>query len=145
MTSIPLRWDLESLTIGPMYRKADAAFWGVALNDFPRLPHSTKVKIIYHHCMPAHNTSCWASFGSILANRKVFPRFGVVDVCTTYRSQLPGYRHSDFMRSALGFLQSSGVRVTYRGKYVSVFLCSFPGIILTFVLSSKPWRGTGFY
>jgi len=124
-----------------MYHKADAAFWGVALKDFPRLPHLTKVKIIYHHCMPAYNTSCWTSFGSILANRDMFPRLEVVDVCTTYRSQLPGHRHSLLIRSALGILQSSGVRVIYWGEDVSTFLCLFPGIISDFCIVFEALAG----
>jgi len=50
--SVPPVWRLESLTIGPIERDEDSEFWDAALKDFPRFPHLTKFRLIYHYSMP---------------------------------------------------------------------------------------------
>ena len=85
-----------------MYHKAEKAFWEAALKDFPKLPHLTNVKIIYHYRKStAFNGSCWYCFGSILSDRDLFPRLEVVDVCPTLRSQRLGYHKLGAIRACL--------------------------------------------
>jgi len=113
---MPARWDLKSLTIGPMYHKADTAFWQAALKNFPKLPHLTKVQIIYHYrTYDAFNTSCWSCFSSLLSNRGAFPRLEVVDVCPTLRSQRLGYHKLSPLLDVLKPLES-GPTLTFWGK-----------------------------
>ena len=110
-----------------MYHKADIAFWRAALKDFPKLPHLTKVQIIYHYRTPnAFNTSCWSCFGSLLSNRDAFPRLEVVDVCPTFRSQRLGYHKMAPVREALMPL-GSGRTLTFWGKpSETIFVPSWP-------------------
>ncbi|KAF9645989.1 hypothetical protein BDM02DRAFT_3271329 [Thelephora ganbajun] len=119
VTLVSPRWHLESLTIGPMYHEADAAFWGAALKDFPKLPHLTEIRITYHYrTAKSFNTSCWVGFGSILANRDILPCLEVVDVCPTFRSQRLGYQKVSAVSNALRSLHLSNVKLTHWGKYL---------------------------
>jgi len=121
MASMPRLWNLESLTIGPMYHEADATFWEAALKDFPSLPHLTKVRIIYHYRTPkAFNTSCWVRLNRILSNRGMYPRLEVLDVCPTFRSQRLGWRKLSDVMSALQSIDPSGRKLTHWGNTCEV-------------------------
>jgi len=120
-TSMSCLWHLESLTMGPMYHEADAMFWEAALKDFPKLPHLTKVTVIYHYRTPkAFNTSCWARLNSILSNRDMYPLLEVLDVCPTFRSQRLGWRKLFDIKSALRSLNFSGRKLTLWGNACEV-------------------------
>ena len=117
VTSVSPRWRLESLVIGPMYHKADAEFWEVALKKFPKLPHLTEIQITYDYRVPgSRNTSCWVSFASILSNRDMFPRLKIVNACPMYRSQRLGYQNVGELLAPLKSLKSSGIKVMYLGE-----------------------------
>ena len=135
---MPSKWHLESLTIGPMYHEADAAFWEAALKDFPKLPYLTKIKIIYHYrTHKAFNTSCWERFDSILSDRSTFPRLEGVDVCPTIRSQRTGTRYTSIVFGAFSTLGSSGRRPTFWGETstATLFLFVESNVKLTFLES----------
>ena len=117
LSSMSPRWHLTSFTIGPMYHEADAAFWEAALRDFPKLPHLTKVKIIYHYrTHGAFNTSCWDRFDSILSDRSICPLLERIDTCPTIRSQRMGVRNIAIVCGAFSTFRSSGRRPTHWGS-----------------------------
>ena len=124
-------WHLESLTIGPMYHEADLTFWNAALKDFPKLPHLTRVKIIYYYRTPkAFNHSFWYCLGSILSNRDTFPRLEVVDVCPTVRSQRLGYQKIYTILHALRSIQSRDrSSLTFWGETREVVFCSLECVL----------------
>ena len=115
--SVSPGWRLESLAIGTMHDKANAEFWKVALKNFPKMPHLTRVQITYDYRTPrSRNIFCWGSFASILSNRKTFPRLETVDAYPMYRSQRLGYWDSVELLAPLKSLESSGIKVMYFGQ-----------------------------
>ena len=142
-----------------MEHNEDLEFWDAALKDFPRFPHLTKFRLIYHyfmpnsynifrrtdlpdrdeHCEPAmshpfpsFDVSCWICFNSIISKRDIFPHLEVVDICPTYRLRL-----MDSLRLARLFRALKNPpdgRLTLWGNEVRFLL--FPGIILVLIVIS---------
>jgi len=81
------RWPLESLTIGPLYRRTNRAFWHDTFKDFPTVTQLKELTIIYYYPNAnAFDTSCWVYLNSLFCQRDIFPLFTEVDIRATIQS-----------------------------------------------------------
>lgn len=85
---IAKNWTLESLTLGPLFHRADYELFNETFQNFPALPRLSELTIIYRYQRDHFffDVRCWSYFNDLFRRTDLFPQSMQIDLQVTINS-----------------------------------------------------------